>query len=137
MKIQTMKQSDFKQVYALWKKAGLNVSDYQKEKKESVMMLTLNPYSCLVGIEDNKIIGSVFGIFNGRRGWIYHLAIDPTYQKMGNGTKLLKQAEYALFKQGAQRVLLWVEHSNLKVIPFYTKNKYEIIPDALVFGKNV
>lgn len=137
MKILTMKLSDFEELYVLWKKAGLNLYDYQKEKEEFSMMIKLNPYSCLVGIEDNKIIGSVFGVFNGRRGWIYHLSIHPQYQHTGRGTQLIRKAEQRLSKLGAKRVLLWVDYSNLGVVPFYKKNKYEIIPDALLFGKNI
>lgn len=132
-----MKLSDFEELYTLWKKAGLNLSDYQKEKEEFTMMIKLNPHSCLMGVENNKIIGSVLAIFNGRRGWIHHLSIDPEFQKLGLGTKLVKEAEKRLAKLGTKKVLLWVDHSNLRVIPFYEKHNYEIISDALLFGKNI
>lgn len=137
MKIQTMQPSDFKELYALWKKAGLQVKEYKTEKEEFLTMIMRNPTSCLVGIESGKIIGSVFAVFNGRRGWIYHMAIDPKCQKKGYGTKLLQQAEKELAKLGAHKALLGVAFSNMQAVSFYTKNNYIPMNDAFLFEKSL
>lgn len=137
MKIRAMKLSDFNQVYTLWQKVGLDLMDYQKEEKEFFLMLQLNPNTCLVGLENKQIIGSVLGLFNGKRGWIYHLAIHPHYQRRGYGTLLYKKAEEELKKRGAQRLNLGVLYTNLKILPFYEKCGYEVVNDALWLGKNI
>lgn len=132
-----MKSEDFNDLYRLWKEAGLNLADFKKEKQEFEMMIKLNPYSNFVAIEGEKVIGTVFGIFNGRRGWIYHLAVHPNFQKKGIGSLLLKQTEEALKKIGATRVCLWVNRLNLKVLTFYEKYGYTEINDAISMGKNL
>lgn len=137
MKLRKMKISDFEELYALWKQADLTVASFEKEKKELEMMIELYPNSCLVELNDNKIIGSILGVFNGRRAWIYHLAIHPGFQKRGLGSMLLKKAQIALKKVGAERVLLWVDKDNLGVIPFYLKNGYSNVGDAIVMGKDL
>lgn len=137
IQIKQMKISDFSEIFLLWKKAGLNVLSEEIEFYEAKNMIKLNPDSCFVLVKNEKIIGSILGVFNGRRGWIYHLAIDPDFQKKGYGSLLLKKTENALKKQGARRVNLGVEYENLKVFPFYQKYGYEVINNALWLGKNI
>ena len=100
-------------------------------------MLKMNYTSCFVAISDKKIIGSVFGTFNGRRGWIYHLAVHNNWQKKGIGLLLMEKTEQALAKQKVTKIILAVHISNLKVIPFYEKLGYVIMPDALLFEKGL
>ena len=132
-----MKFKDFDAMYKLWKEAGLFVADYETEKDITFMMLKLNPKTNFVISEGEKIIATVLGVFNGRRGWVYHLAVQPQFQKQGLGSKLLKKAEDALKKIGAERVLLGVTKSNLKVLPFYEKFGYQEASDAIYLGKNI
>lgn len=126
---------DFLQAYCLWEKTKLGVKSIEVEKKELEQMIQLNPNSCFVVEQDNKIIGTILGVFNGRRGCIYHLAVDPDYQHKGYGSALLNKAEEALKKVGAGAVLLWVDHVNLKVLPFYLGKKYAVYNDALLLRK--
>lgn len=137
MRIRIMLIKDLDSVCLLWKKAELGVADLETERKYLDQMIKLNPHSNFVAIEEEKIIGSVFGIFNGRRGWIYHLAVHPAFQNKGIGSLLLKQTEKALKKIGARRVCLWVNKSNLKVLTFYKKYGYTEINDAVCLGRNI
>lgn len=137
MKIRIMTIKDFDGVYNLWKEAGLSVADLKTEKEQTSQMIKFNPRSNLVAIKGEKIIGSAFGVFNGMRGWIYHLAVHPDFQKKGIGSLLLKQTEEALKKIGATRVCLWVNKLNLKVLTFYEKYGYTEINDAISMGKNL
>ena len=116
---------------------GLELSDRASEYQEFHMMIKLNPTSCFVAKHNGEIIGSVFGLFNGRRAWIYHLSVDPVYQNQGIGTKLMQSAEQSLFAVGANKIRLWVNFSNLKVITFYEKLGYKAICDALMLGKDL
>lgn len=131
------KRTNFSQLLVLWKGAGLKLSDRLTEKQEFLSMLKLNPSLCFVLLCQGKVIGSAFGIFNGRRAWIYHLAIHPAWQKKGIGTKLLTTVENALVKTGGIKIRLWVNYSNLRVIPFYEKHGYQVMNDALMLAKNV
>lgn len=135
--IRKIKLSDFSEIFSLWQKAGLGLSDKNMEFSDLRLTIKKNPNSCFVLIKDKKIIGSVLGTFNGRRGWIYHLAVDPDYQHEGYGSLLLIKAEKELKKQGAHRIHLGVLYTNLKVLPFYEKYEYDVVNDALWLGKNI
>lgn len=137
IQIKQIELSDFSEVLSLWNKAGLNIPDVKREFLEFQCALGMNPYSCLILVQDKTIIGSALGIFNGRRGWIYRLAVHPDFGHQGYGSLLLKTVEKELKKKGAHRVLLCVEYTNLKVLPFYEKYGYAVINDALWLGKNI
>lgn len=137
MKIRLMKIEDFNEIYSLWKKAGLNLADYEVERADTKLTIKLNPSSCLVFSHGNQIIGAVLGTFNGIRGWIYHLAIQPNYQNKGLGSLLLEKTEAALKKLGAKRILLGVSINNLEVLEFYAKHNYVQVDDAITLGKDL
>lgn len=135
MKIKKMKIKDISQLLELWKKANLSVDNPKKEIYEAEKMLLMNPSSCFVAVEGEKVIGSVFGIFNGRRAWVYHLAVHVSWQKKGIGKALLLQTEKAFVALGATRINLWVELHNLKVAPFYEKFGYQAYDPGSVLMK--
>lgn len=137
MKTKLMTNADFDSMYVLWKEVGLNVADLETEERDFNMMIMLNPMTNFVACDGKKIIGTVFGVFNGRRAWVYHLAVHSAFQNKGIGSLLLKQTEEALKKIGATRVCLWVDKSNLKVLPFYKKYGYSEINDAICLAKNI
>ena len=128
---------DFDSMHALWKKVGLNLAEMNLEKKYTDQIIKLNPLSNFVAIEKKKIIGTIFGTFNGKRGWIYHLAVHPLFQKQGVGSLLLQKVEQALKSLGAKRILLGVVKLNLKALNFYKKHDYEVVNDAIWMGKDV
>lgn len=135
--IREMTSSDFQEVLSLWKKAGLDIGNEEMELSDLALLIKINPTSCLVLVKDKTIIGSILGTFDGRRGWIYHLAIHPDFQKEGYGSLLLEKVEKELKKKGAHRIHLGVAHANEKVLPFYEKLGYEVVNDALWLGKNI
>ena len=121
MKTRLIQPSDFPKMYKLWQTAGLKIKSFQIEKKEALSIIKKNTSSCFILEHDRKIIGNVFGAFNGRRGWIYHLVIHPKYQRRGYGSILLQKAEKALYTMGTTRVLLGVWMSDKKYYRFIKK----------------
>lgn len=115
----------------------MNVADYKTEEEDFNKMVMFNSTSNFVAFSEKQILGTVFGSFNGRRAWIYHLAVHPVFQNKGIGSLLLKKAEEALKKTGAKRVCLWVDTFNLKVLPFYKKYGYSEMKDVICLAKNI
>ena len=132
-----MKSEDIKDTYHLWQEAGLNVASYKREKFEVENMLRMNSSSCFVLVDKGKIIGTILGTFNGRRAWIYHLAVYPDHQNKGNGALLLDKAEKTLVKLGATKILIGVLPTNKKALDFYQKRSFTIMDDALALQKDL
>jgi len=137
MKLSLMKSSDIDQAIKLWQKAGLSVAKKEVEKHEVNSVLKLNPKSCFVLKDNNKIIGTILGAFNGRRAWIYHLAVHPDYQNKGHGSWLVKKAESVFKKIGATKIDLTLAIDNLKTVSFYEKLGYEVEFDAIAMVKKL
>lgn len=87
--------------------------------------------------DKGEVVGSVFGAFNGRRGWVYHLVIHPKYQRKGYGSILIQRAEKALKKIGATRVLLGIWKSDKWLLSFYSKNGYCAFDDSIFLFKDL
>lgn len=137
IQVRQIKSSDFTEVLSLWEEAGLEIPNPEQELEDMKIVTNLNPDSCLILVKNKKVIGSVLGAFNGRRVWIYHLAIHPDFQQEGYGSLLLEKVEKGLKKKGAHRVHLGVAYTNLKALPFYLKHGYSVVNDALWLGKNI
>ena len=57
--------------------------------------------------------------YEGHRGWINYLAVDPSKRRQGIGQQMMKAAEQHLNEQGCPKINLQVRSSNLEVIAFY------------------
>lgn len=120
-KINEMGEGDFPDVHHLWISVGfdLTLSDSFDEVKK---MIKFNPGLCLVGRNNQgKLIGAVLGGFDGRRGWIHHLAIDPSYQRKGLGRKIIIELIGRFKLKNVVKLKLEILESNKDVIDFYKK----------------
>ena len=122
--------NDFDSVLNLWKKAGILIS--RSDTYEGLMSKLLRDPELFFVVEDNqKIIGVVMGSYDGRRGWINHLAVDPEYQGKRIGQQIMEQLEIRFKQIGCEKVNLLIEKNNAKVQSFYEKQGYET--DDLIF----
>ncbi len=92
--------------------------------------LAVHPESLLVaeldGALDCTIVGAVIAGFDGVRGWIYHLAVDPAHRRRGIATRLVRGAEAALSARGCSKINLQVRATNESVVAFYRALGYQI-----------
>jgi ribosomal protein S18 acetylase RimI-like enzyme len=74
--------------------------------------------------------------YEGHRGWINYLAVDPTRQRRGVGRRLMQRAEEILGKAGCPKVNLQVRAENRIAAEFYLNLGYT--PDDVIsFGKRL
>ena len=123
---------DYKQVYNVWEASGLGMrtSDTLPELEK---VLERDPDLFLVAEGDGIIVGAVLGAFDGRRGWVYHLGVEPAYQNRGIGTKLMVELLERYRAKGVNKVNLMVTAENLAVCEYYKKMGF-ILHDYVVMG---
>lgn len=73
----------------------------------------------LVGEVGGAVVGTVIGGYDGYRGWIYHLAVDPANRRQGYGSDLVRAAEARMRARGCIKVNLQVRARNAGVVRFY------------------
>jgi ribosomal protein S18 acetylase RimI-like enzyme len=128
--LREFRDDDYDAVVRLWRAAGLTVkpSDTLPELRK---LIDRNPGLFLVVEEDGVVAGTVIGAWDGRRAWIYHLAVLPDRQGGGIGRMLMDELERRLRAVGATKLNLLVERGNAGVADFYRKLGYA--PDELLF----
>ncbi len=128
---------DFPKVLDLWKNAGpgihLRRSD---EPQEIAKKLQRDPDLFLLAEVNGLIIGSVLGGFDGRRGMVYHLAVEQSMRQRGIGSLLMQELEKRLKHKGCIRTYLLVTRDNLDAIHFYEAQGWEEM-DLHIYGKNL
>jgi ribosomal protein S18 acetylase RimI-like enzyme len=75
--------------------------------------------------ENGRIVGSVIAGWDGWRGSIYRLAVDPGARRQGLARALLQAAEDRLHDLGARRLHAIVVGSNDEGVAFWTAMAWE------------
>ena len=124
MQIREFQMADYDAVIALWRAAGLQLSK-SDDQVGILHKLERDSDLFLVGIERETLVGAVVGAYDGRRGWVYHLAIHPTCHGRGLGAALLAALEARLRRKGCRKVNLLIEPANADVLRFYERFNYQ------------
>jgi ribosomal protein S18 acetylase RimI-like enzyme len=128
---------DFPQMLNLWMNAGAGIHLRRSDEKDEIAKkVQRDPDLFLVAEIDHQIVGSVLGGFDGRRGMVYHLAVDEHYRKRGIGAALMNELERRMKLKGCIRSYLLVTRDNIDAICFYESMDWEQM-DLLIYGKNL
>lgn len=129
--LRTFSMGEYEQVVDLWLRAGINVGP--SDSREGISQrLQRDEDLFLVALDKNEhVIGAVLGGFDGRRGWVNHLAVEPQLQRSGVGRALLETIEERLRARGCLKVNLLVAGNNTRVLGFYEKQGFQ--RDDVVF----
>lgn len=132
--IRKMKVSDYDQALALWKRTpgmGLSAAD---EKEEVRKFLKKNNALCFVAFAGRELVGTILCGEDGRRGYLYHLAVDANCRKTGIGKSLVQKSLQALQKRGIQKCHLFVIAENAPGIAFWKHTGWQLRDDIEVMS---
>ena len=138
MNVRTMKTNDYERVYSLWVSTpnmGLNNLDDSKEGINKY--LARNPDTCFVAEKDASIIGAILSGHDGRRGFIYHVAVAQSEQRQGVGSALVNTAMLALEREGINKVALVVFDNNEKGNAFWERQGFSLRNDLIYRNKAI
>lgn len=121
--IRPFRQADGDGLRALWESVGFRTVGDDDESLRA--FARRNPGTFLVAHQADTIVGSVMGGWDGRRGWIYHVATSPDVRRTGLGTRLVEEVERKLAAVGAQRLDLLVREGNKAGAAFWRSLDYE------------
>jgi ribosomal protein S18 acetylase RimI-like enzyme len=128
---------DYEAVVALWRRAGPGIHVRRSDQPEEIRKkLERDPDLFLLVEVGDRIVGSVMGGFDGRRGMMYHLAVDQAYRERGIGAMLVDELERRLRAKGCIRYYLMVTYENQQAIEFYEKRGWERM-NLYTYGKDL
>lgn len=127
---------DYERVLALWQgiESGMHVgrSDTPGEIQKKIQR---DPDLFLVAEADGRLIGTVIGGFDGRRGMIYHLAVEKNFRGRGIGGMLLSEVEKRLQARGCLKCIMHVLDDNEEAMQFYRNKGWRHAVEDVVFVK--
>ena len=136
MSIRLMTIDDYEKVYELWMScAGMGLNNLDDSKEGIEKFLKRNPDTCFVADVDNNIIGVIIVGNDGRRGYIYHTAVNPQYRKQGIAKGLVDAAMTALQKIGINKAALVVFNRNEIGNDFWEKMGFTVRNDLIYRNK--
>jgi ribosomal protein S18 acetylase RimI-like enzyme len=128
---------EYEAVLSLWSRAGPGVQVRRSDQFEEIAKkVEQDPDLFLVAEDAGRIIGAVMGGFDGRRGMVYHLAVDTEYRRRGVGVALMDELQTRLQSKGCIKSYLLVTRDNESAIRFYEDLGWERM-DLFVYGKDL
>ena len=132
--IRTYQDLDYADVVALWRIVFPNDPPWNRPAELIRRKRSVQPNLFWIAEEGEQIVGTVLAGYDGVRGWIYHLAVDPAKRRKGTARLLMKTAEDALEALGCPKVNLQVRMNNTGVVDFYKAIGY-VVEERVQMGK--
>ena len=136
MEILSYLNSHYDGVIKLWQEVFPNPLPRNEPNSVVNAKLRVKPELFFVAVEDNEVIGTVMSGYDGHRGWLYMVAVDPEYRRKGIGSILIRQSEKALMSLGCVKINLQILPDNSEVKKFYRTLGYET-EERISMGKQL
>lgn len=128
--------ADYEELIELWQKSGLSYRPNGRDSRSAIEQEMKRQETCFIGMFDGvKMIGSVIGSSDGRKGWINRLAIDPEYRRRGLAGKLIAECEKFLEDLGLKVIAALIEGENTASFAAFAKAGYGHAPDIAYYSK--
>jgi N-acetylglutamate synthase len=125
---------DYQAARELWERVG-GIEIAEGDSKEDIASFVLrNPGLSRVATEGSTVVGVALCGHDGHRGHIYHLAIDPAFQGLGLGKRLVDECLNGLRSAGLKRVIILVANDNPRGRSFWRRCGWEEVAGAAVMG---
>lgn len=135
MSIRSYQSADRDAVVTLWQRCKL-VAPQNDPLKDIRRKLQVNPEWLLVGEKNGRLVATCMAGYEGHRGWINYLAVDPEYRRQGLARQLMRAAETQLKAAGCPKINLQVRTSNQTALGFYQAIGFTV-DDVISLGKRL
>jgi len=113
MEIKLLEIEDYDKVYKLWTNTiGMGIRNLDDSFEGIEKFIKRNPTTNYIAQVENNIIGVILCGHDGRRGYIYHMAVKSDYRGKGIGKELVNAVLESLKKEEINKVALVVFDSN-------------------------
>ncbi len=135
--IRLMTMDDYPPVKALWDaEPGLTITSVDSADRIA-MLLRRCPGISHVAVMEGRIVGSVLGSEDTRRGYVHHLVVRADLRGKGLGKKLMDAVEGAFKSVGIPKIHLFVMRTNPVVVEFYKRLGWHVREDLTMMSKNL
>lgn len=134
--IRKFRIEDYDALIVLWNHAKLRYKPKGRDRRNKIEReLKRGTTIFLVAETGSKLVGSILGTHDGRRGWINRLAVDPEFRQQGVARMLVTEVEERLSELGIEIVACLIEGWNLESMQAFERLGYIRHPDVVYFSK--
>jgi ribosomal protein S18 acetylase RimI-like enzyme len=121
--IRSFADADEEAVVALWQHCGLT-RPWNDPHKDIARKRQVQRELFLVAEDAGRVAGTAMVGYEGHRGWVNYLAVDPSLQRRGLGRQLMHEAEQRLQALGCPKLNFQVRADNEAAVRFYERLGY-------------
>jgi ribosomal protein S18 acetylase RimI-like enzyme len=133
--IRSFQVEDEHEVVSLWERCGL-IRPWNDPHNDIRRKLQVQGHLFLVGTVDDRVVATVMAGYEGHRGWVNYLAVDPKHQRAGLARRLMTEVENRLRESGCPKVNLQIRSDNAQAVGFYRAIGYTD-DDVVSMGKRL
>ncbi|WP_411348297.1 GNAT family N-acetyltransferase [Paenibacillus sp. WLX2291] len=141
--IREMNITDYEAMIQLWNHTeGMALSE--ADSRDSIQRyLERNSGCCYIAVHTDsdgtksELVGTLLAGHDGRRAYLYHMAVNPTYRGQGIARRMLDASTTALAAQGIDKAHLFVMDSNSSGQQFWRASGWEKRGTFGVFSKDL
>jgi len=126
---------DGEAVVRLWRACGL-VRPVNDPWKDLARKACVDPELFILGTRATVVVASAMAGYEGHRGWVNYVAVDPAYRRRGYGRQLMAEVERRLRERNCPKINLMVRQDNSAVVGFYQSLGYKVDP-VVCLGKRL
>ena len=136
IEIRPCRTEDIDEVLALWLRAKAipRSTDHPAALKRR---LERDPELFLIALDGSQVVGSLIGGWDGWRGNMYRLVVDPQYRCLGTAQRLVDAVERRLRQLGAERITSLVFKDEPAAVSFWKSAGYNPQPATDHYAKDL
>jgi N-acetylglutamate synthase len=137
VEIREFSNKDYPAALALWQETeGIGISD--ADSLENIeRYLRRNPGMSFVATVEGKLVGTLLGGHDGRRGYLHHLVVAAAWRHQRIGKGLVEASLAVLKEQGIQKCHLFVFKCNFQALAFWNSMNWEQRDDITIMSQDL
>ncbi len=120
LEVRQFVEADRAAVITLWETCDL-LRPWNDPDRDIDRKIAHDPDGFLIGESGGRIVAAAMAGYDGHRGWINYLAVDPEIGGSGIGRTMMEAAESHLLGLGCPKINIQVRGSNADAIAFYER----------------
>jgi ribosomal protein S18 acetylase RimI-like enzyme len=134
IELRTYRKGDGESLRTFWRDLGFR--SLGDDEDGLALLAARNPGLLIVATQGDRIIGTVLGAWDGRRGWLYHVGTAADHRRAGLGRRLVHEIERRLRALGCPKVNVIVRDDARDAPGFWKAMGYGLAP-ARQYGKEI
>ena len=125
--IQRLAPEDYDEAYALWERTpGMHLHSLNNTYGGISSIIENNPFTCFKAIDEGgHLIATALGATDGRKGYLYHVAVAESHRGQGIGSALIKRVLDTLKARGITTIGLFVAKNYPPAKEFWLKQHFK------------